>query len=140
MFGIKKVFNRISRWCIIASKQIVELTYKVIIMKLNSSIFEKAQKNGIASLPIPERYAVAVYTAQGISDNGGFDYLLENNFIDGKKAIDTIINGYNFFGFKKEAVILKKLFNGEINRSEYNKYENIFFSNSENIYNTIDNH
>ena len=109
-------------------------------MELNSSIFEKAQKNGIASLPISERYAVAVYTAQGIIDNGGFDYLLENNFLEGKKAIDTIINGYNFFGFKKEADILKKLFNGEINRSEYNKYENIFFSNSENIYNRIDNY
>ena len=123
-----------------ASKRIVELIYRVILMKLNSSIFEKAQKNGITSLAIPERYAVAVYTAQGIIDNGGFDYLLENNFLEGRIAIDTIINGYNFFGFKKESSILKKLFNGEINRSEYNKYENIFFSNSENIYNTIDNH
>ena len=91
-------------------------------------------------MPIPERYAVAVYTAQGIIDNGGFDYLLENNFLEGRIAIDTIINGYDFFGFKKEANILKKLINGEINRSEYNKYENIFFSNSENIYNRIDNY
>ena len=109
-------------------------------MKLTSSIFEKAQKNGIASLSIPERYAVAVYTAQGIIDNGGFDYLLENNFSEDKVAIDTIINGYDFFGFKKEANILKKLFNDEINRSEYDKYEKIFFNNSDKIYNRIDNY
>ena len=109
-------------------------------MKLNSNLFKKAQKNGIASLPIPERYAFAVYTAQGIIDNGGFDYLLENNFPEGRLAIDTIIKGYDFFGFKKEANILKKLFNGEINRSEYNKYEKIFFNNSDNIYNRIDNY
>ena len=109
-------------------------------MKLDRNLFKKAKENGITSLPIPERYAVAVYTTQGVIDNGGFDYLLENNFPEGRLAIDTIINGYDFFGFKKEVNILNKLFNGKINRSEYNKYENIFFSNSENIYNTIDNY
>ena len=37
-------------------------------------------------------------------------------------------------------LVLKKLFNGEINRSEYDKYEKIFFNNSDKIYDRIDNY
>lgn len=70
--------------------------------KVFSQYGELANQKGISSLPEPWRTVIAIYTAQGIIDNGGFAYFFESDF-KGGNDFKTIINSYRNIGLEEHA-------------------------------------
>jgi hypothetical protein len=124
---------------------------------------EQANVNGISSIPEPARTLIAVYTAQGIIENGGFAYFFELDF-QGGDSYKAIVDSYKNIGLsahadainivlglfpnglphkdpKKREELIYKYMSGddEVNYSDVvKKAERIFFKNSEGVYKLAD--
>jgi hypothetical protein len=59
------------------------------------------------SLPIRERTIVVVYAAQGVIDNGGFQYLFESDF-PGCPPYSLIVSAYRRIGAREAAECLDR--------------------------------
>ena len=67
----------------------------------------KSVENDISELTVPEQVVITIYSAQGLIDNGGFQYFFENDFPN-KPNYRTFIKAYTEIGAKIEANSLKK--------------------------------
>ena len=87
--------------------------------------FDKIIKKGfdVNASPFNEKVVVMASTAQGIIDNGGFDYFFENEF-EGSPDYEEFIKVFNAIGALESAEAIKDAI--EINKhSGINKFESL---------------
>jgi len=65
------------------------------------------ERKGILAVGEPFRTVIAIYTIQGILDNGGFEYLFENEFND-KMPIYVFRKSYENIGANEMGKLLAK--------------------------------
>ena len=66
----------------------------------------KKAGNDISKLSFPEQVVLAIYSAQGVIDNGGFQYFFESDFPN-KPDYAVFIRAYAEIGAVREAEILE---------------------------------
>jgi len=96
-----------------------------------------ANTKGISAIPEPYRTVIAIETVQSLLDNGGLEYLYENNFVDGFN-IDTFSKSYNNIKCPKMANILSDSFARKEDKVSLQKYDNEIFQLSDSVWIKLD--
>ncbi len=81
------------------------------------------KSKGISYVDEPYRTIIAIYSVQGILDNGGFEYLFESKFNDGM-SLEVFYKSYENIGLDKMVKLLAKAYGKRDNLKELNPLKN----------------
>ena len=100
--------------------------------------YEGALKSkGISCVDEPYRTVIAIYSVQGILDNGGFEYLFESKFND-EMPIEVFQKSYENIGTDKMAKLLAKAYGKRDNLQELKLLNDEMFKLSDEVWQKLD--
>ena len=95
------------------------------------------KSKGISCVDEPYRTIIAIYSVQGILDNGGFEYLFENKFND-RMPIEVFYKSYENIGLDKMAKLLAKTYRKKDNLQEFKLLDDEMFKLSNEVWQKLD--
>ena len=95
------------------------------------------ERKGILAVIEPFRTVIAIYTIQGILDNGGFEYLFENEFND-KMPIYVFRKSYENIGANEMGKLLAKANGRKNNLQELRLLDDEMFQLSSEVWKKLD--
>ena len=103
-------------------------------------IFKKIIANGfdVNTSPLTHKVVILVYSAQGIIDNGGFEYFFENPF-EGNPDYQCFVKSFFQIGAIECSEAIKKAIklNALEENSKFTELDHILYENSEENYNKL---
>ncbi|GAB1263586.1 DMP19 family protein [Aurantivibrio infirmus] len=99
-------------------------------------VFDEIVKNGFDpnSATEFEKTIVMVVSAQGIIDNGGFEYFFENTF-EGNPSLQDFVVAYREIGMLDCGVAFKKAIAKNLSKlTDFEELDNVMYKNSNKVF------